>query len=314
MSNKRLILVNDGSTDSSLEICEKYKREHENIVIVDKVNGGLADARNAGLNVAESDYIVFIDPDDYVENDYFSVIEELVLNGDFPVFSYRIRHIDFGDTDIRLQQGVLPTGSAMCTLEKSSLFNSVCNKVYHRKIIEQLKLRFKVNSEPGEDLLFNCEYFKYVDKVRLSDKILYNYMRNGEDSLANKFRANLWDKNKKFISAIERLFSFYNLNNTDEKKVLALSCVAYVHSNIPNMYRKGTKYKKAQRVAFYAEILSDARFYEYFSLLETDDKLFSALKKIYLKGSAKKMDRYYSFLMFIRNNLQGVYNFFRKHK
>ena len=68
-SDYELILVNDGSKDKSLELCEEYERKYKNIRVINKENGGASSARNAGLDVAEGDYILFSDSDDYVEQE-----------------------------------------------------------------------------------------------------------------------------------------------------------------------------------------------------------------------------------------------------
>ena len=65
-TNLEIILVNDGSTDSSLSICKKYLEKDNRIVIVDKSNGGLSDARNAGLENANGEYVMFVDSDDFL--------------------------------------------------------------------------------------------------------------------------------------------------------------------------------------------------------------------------------------------------------
>lgn len=64
--NIEIILVNDGSTDSSIEICKKYSKIDSRILLIDKENGGLSDARNVGLQVAKGDYVLFVDSDDYM--------------------------------------------------------------------------------------------------------------------------------------------------------------------------------------------------------------------------------------------------------
>lgn len=69
-SNYELIIVNDGSTDSSLKICENYSKNDSRIVLLSKKNGGLSDARNYGLRYAKGDYVVFIDSDDFIEKNY----------------------------------------------------------------------------------------------------------------------------------------------------------------------------------------------------------------------------------------------------
>ena len=68
--NLEIICVNDGSTDSSVEILKKYEEQDNRIIIISKKNGGLVDATIAGIKRATGEYIVFLDPDDYIGNDF----------------------------------------------------------------------------------------------------------------------------------------------------------------------------------------------------------------------------------------------------
>ena len=75
--NFELIIVNDGSTDNSFEICKKYEKKDKRIIILNKENGGLSDARNFGINKASGEYITFIDSDDYIDDDYLEYLYNL---------------------------------------------------------------------------------------------------------------------------------------------------------------------------------------------------------------------------------------------
>lgn len=310
-----VVLVNDGSTDGSLEICLEYEKKHENVKVVDKTNGGLASARNAGIDASCSEFIVFIDSDDYVADDYIEWAKSFADKNLLNVCSYIVRHIKFGENIVSAKEGIYTAKEAFCFTQDSGLFNLAWNKIYSRDIIEkEPKLRFEEGTEPGEDLLFNCEYFKRIDKVRILGQPHYYYMRNGEDSLANSFRKNLWDKNKIFIKALEDTYDFLNIDDKNGLNSLSLAVLRYVHSAIPNMYRKKHKFKRAERLKFYDEILDSEKIALYITHLSTEDRLLNNLKKVYSKKSAKKMDRYYSFLMFVRNNFSWLYNLARKVK
>lgn len=77
-----VILVNDGSTDSSKKIAIEFCEKYNNIKFIDKVNGGLSSARNAGLEVANGEYIVFIDSDDYIRSDYLEKLYQSISQND----------------------------------------------------------------------------------------------------------------------------------------------------------------------------------------------------------------------------------------
>ncbi|MFQ7000891.1 MAG: glycosyltransferase family 2 protein [Clostridium sp.] len=72
-TNLEIILVNDGSTDKCGQICDKWKEKDERIKVIHKENGGLSDARNAGIEIAKGEYLSFIDSDDYVHKDFIKV-------------------------------------------------------------------------------------------------------------------------------------------------------------------------------------------------------------------------------------------------
>ena len=310
----KVFLVNDGSTDGSLSICREYAATYKNVEVIDKKNGGLSSARNAGLNAASGEHVVFIDSDDYVSEDYIARVKESAERGDaLTVFPFIVKHIKLGENTVMTDSGEYTAKNALCTLSEKGMFNLAWNKVYSRRIIEtEPTLRFTEGGEPGEDLLFNCDYFKRIDSVYVSEKPVYYYMRNGEDTLANRFRKNLWDNNKIFIDKIKSTFAFFNVEDEYGISVLSAAVLNYVHSAIPNMYRKKHKFKKCERLGFYNEIIASDDFAFYFNNLSGKNVLLNKLKKVYSTESAVKMDRYYSLLMFIRNNFTWLYNILRR--
>ena len=79
-SEYEVIVVNDGSPDNSFSIIEKYKKQYDNIIVIDKKNGGLSSARNAGLSIAKGDYVWFVDADDYISNNALVKIISVISN------------------------------------------------------------------------------------------------------------------------------------------------------------------------------------------------------------------------------------------
>ena len=92
-SNLEIILVNDGSTDGSGVLCDELKKTDKRICVIHKPNGGLSDARNAGLDIATGDYIGFVDSDDYVEPDMFQILLENAMKYDADVSGCRYAEV-----------------------------------------------------------------------------------------------------------------------------------------------------------------------------------------------------------------------------
>lgn len=78
--NYEVILVDDGSPDKCPDICDKYACEYDNIRVLHKKNGGLSDARNAGVSIARGEYVTFVDSDDYIADDYIETLVSMKKN------------------------------------------------------------------------------------------------------------------------------------------------------------------------------------------------------------------------------------------
>ena len=185
IENFELILVDDGSPDNCPEICDRYEKKDSRIKVVHKENGGLSDARNAGIKIAKGEYILFIDPDDYVEENYLEVIEHNIDGCDLLVFSLydlyknaRIR--EYGCDE------VLTRDKALQYLVSDDKFcGYACNKVFKKKIIDRYGLLFDPNVIMCEDILFSYQYIKRINVIKTISIPIYNY-RQRKSSLVSK--------------------------------------------------------------------------------------------------------------------------------
>ena len=150
-SDFELILIDDGSTDNSLAICESYAKEHEEIILLNKVNGGVSSARNAGLKIASGSYTLFVDSDDYMSEDYLTTLYNHCHNCDFVVggFTY------FGSkgSPITPPRHVFTIDDKSNDLEElfrySLLLNTPWAKLYRTRIIKEHNLNFDENMKVG---------------------------------------------------------------------------------------------------------------------------------------------------------------------
>ena len=179
MKDFEIIIVDDGSTDNSMEICEQEAKDKPFIRVFHKENGGLSSARNFGIEHAEGEFIIFPDPDDWVEPDY---LEKLVNIGRVSKADLAIcGHFDEMDGKRRIwNQGaassVMDNRSAMETL---MMPNSFCgyawNKLYSMDVIKANNLRFDTQLGMAQDLHFAVRYFQKIKTVAYNPVPLYHY-------------------------------------------------------------------------------------------------------------------------------------------
>lgn len=187
-----LLLINDGSTDGSDAICREYAAVYSQIKYSTKENGGVSSARNLGLELAQGEYILFVDSDDYVSKDYFSTINKNVENGspDLLMFGYR----NFGSRSTAWSTGAFAEteeyqiAQRIAKAMRQYLFSSLWSKVFKREIIRQHGLRFDNYLSIGEDQLFVFGYAMHINSVASIDDVLYNEDISDGSSLSRKRR------------------------------------------------------------------------------------------------------------------------------
>ena len=202
-STYELILVNDGSTDGSGDVCDQYAKKDKRINVIHKENGGVSSARNAGIEKAKGEYICFIDSDDYVEQNY--LMELIRFKEENPkcdniwcgfqtvddyVNANILQKIVYNSQE---QKTVVSKKQIMDLHEKWLDSGPVC-KLYSRKLIIDNHLRFNETLSLGEDLCFNFQYLDVADDIIIIiNKCLYNYYFVNSFSLSSKFYDNMFE-------------------------------------------------------------------------------------------------------------------------
>ena len=212
----RLILVNDGSTDGTEEICAKYSKKFPNLIrYINSENKGVSHARNLGLKEAKGKYIMFIDSDDYYVKD---TIDEMVKtikrnNCEMVICGCKRSNYVTNNSILKYLPNMLYKRSEYNKIiekgQNNNLFNAVNNKIFLNSIIKYNKLTFDNNLNLGEDYRFVLEYLKYTKCIYNTEKILYLYT-NSNEGLNFKYRNDRIDINFKNIELLE---NFYNNEN-----------------------------------------------------------------------------------------------------
>lgn len=185
ISDFELLLVDDGSTDQSGMICDRYATQDMRIHVIHKENGGVSSARNVGLNAASGTYIVFLDSDDYVDASYLERFE--TQSAELLIAGYQIEGAGIDKTI--LHQEMPKQYKKLTKEEKIKLFqagklNYVCTKRFCADIIQQHKIRFDETLTLAEDTLFVVEYMRYCQSLVLMPDMGYHYVRYEHETLA----------------------------------------------------------------------------------------------------------------------------------
>ena len=183
--NIEILLVNDGSKDASLEMCRGYERQDSRIRVIDKPNGGVSSARNAGLDVARGEYIMFCDSDDWVSPLWCEHMVRNHIPQNLTVCEIAWGGPDAETKDQQLSEEIIVERNRF--LQFSFVMCPPWNKLFERNAIQKSDLRFSGDLRLGEDLIFVMEYLCNVQgQVRILPQRLYYYDTSTEGSLSKR--------------------------------------------------------------------------------------------------------------------------------
>lgn len=205
-SNIEIILVDDGSTDNSGKICDKYALNDKRVKVIHKSNGGLSDARNRGIDVSGGKYLAFIDSDDWIEPDmiekmYNNAIEN---NADISVCQYEIVYSREAVINNKSDRIFVYKGTdIVLAMYKDAVFAShACNKIYKRKLFDGI--RYPVGKLYEDQYTTYKLLWKSKRLVYTEEKYYYYYMRS--DSIVNRV---FDEKNLDVLYATEEAAEFF---------------------------------------------------------------------------------------------------------
>ena len=222
--NIEIIIINDGSTDSSLEICNQLANDDSRIILHDVDNAGVSAARNLGIDVATGDMLMFCDSDDITRPAWVERLVSMTREapGSLGVVGFsRFTTPAFGsmspqkfssDQDVATFQDVaILAPGEFYELERRGLLNSNVNKIYDLAVVRDNSLRFVDEIASGEDLLFNLGYLRVMPgSIFLSMEPLYMIRTDTEGSLSKHHGARSWELSVSLRSEIESLLDEFN--------------------------------------------------------------------------------------------------------
>lgn len=245
MKDWELLLIDDGSKDTSGEICDEYAAKDYRIKVFHKENGGVSSARNLGLDNSIGKWVTFIDSDDWIVNSALD-IDCAKFNEDLLLFSYY--SVSSGVEKLKtIDEYVLSDKEELDSFISKFLIYSIL-KAPWSKLFKRVKIgsiRFDENVRLGEDVLFMFDFLGGVESCRVFNNIFYVY-NEGENSLSSKYRLSI----EEAIYAMEKQFQSYDkltFTNEQVEKYIFLDYKSYCYNDIckrPNLWFKNESVRK----------------------------------------------------------------------
>lgn len=253
--NLEIILVDDGSPDDCPRICDDNAARDSRIRVLHKQNGGQSDARNTGLEVFQGAYVMFVDSDDWIEEDYIAVMFREIQTNSYDMVISGVTYVFDDKRKIKVCEA---KNRNIGELVKSSLLGYACNKLYRRDIIKR-----KFERIVREDMLFNLGVFVDTPQLRYGvvDNSGYNYYQRAESTLHSASvipvqEVYMWlnrvsvlfgeiqcETKEAVINHIAYVFltdSFITVVNAGKNTVRATEYIKAVFSSLPQDFLKST--------------------------------------------------------------------------
>lgn len=192
--NLEIILVDDGSEDSSLAICNAHKRKDKRIKVIHQDNAGVSAARNAALRLAMGDYVCFVDQDDFIAKDYVEYLMGLIEKNTAQivvvpnVIYYSSGREEYSEKHLPTEDTVWSGEKAACEMLYSKMEIGPWSKIISRVLLEENKIRFHEGIFGGDGYAFSVESFAKAKKVAVGYKGVYYYRVDNYESEMSKYR------------------------------------------------------------------------------------------------------------------------------
>lgn len=261
-----LIIINDGSTDSTPTICNELENNYNCIKVIHQKNSGVSSARNRGLDNAQGKYITFIDSDDYISSDLLNKMYNNIRKYNTDLVAYNSYYIDYltkasnqrnkkivettydgiyNDNEIE----ILIKNIIDYKKPREAFFSSACSKLFKKSIIKKNEINFNEDVIIAEDTLFVVEYLFHCNRVFCSNEPHYFYVQHSSSSTSKAITADeKWHSFKNYLNNLTDLFrnSEYSYL-TENAQSLSLKSMSTVLKFIFNNSSYNSYIKKSSR-------------------------------------------------------------------
>lgn len=255
-----VILIDDGSINGCEKICDEYSIKYNNIKVIHQKNQGVSIARNAGIKIAKGQWIMFVDPDDWVEK---NICEELIKyakdnidiiisscnecykNKKIKISTFDKDYIEFNKNDTQILQLHLISNEVLEKEKNAAYLGTPWAKLYRTSFIRENDLSYKEGIKRGQDVIFNLYCFEKAKKIIYTKNFLYNYRKclesatNKHDKIIIENYSKYMEEELKFIQKYNKANIFYEAYNIRTLKFISEIINKYAFKSKILSYKEG---------------------------------------------------------------------------
>ena len=281
-----VLILNDGSTDSTLSVLRAYARTDPRFQIFNLPNGGPSRARNRGIELARGDYLYFMDADDLIHPEMLEALLSRAEREELDVIccGYQMEntasnppHCKEFRFDAFAAYSAEEFRARLTPLIQAHLMYVVWNKLYRARLIREKGIRFPEEYKSGEDRLFNTAVFPEIQRFRMVDAPYYRYFLRGQSTLANRYIENRFESVLACHDALTQAYQKMVLFDHESQAAISFAFIKGVLSCFTQLHAKGCPLRRKEKRAFIGEILAHPAVQE---ALGREDPAFGYAKTV----------------------------------
>ena len=287
-----ILLIDDGSSDKSGAICDEYQSNFPNVFVSHIENNGVAEARNLGISLSKGNYLYFMDPDDFLSDNFFDKISSnLKQKWDVLCFGYN-EIKENRNTVLSCRPhfythcGLLGKNefrNEFIELFKTDMMYNVWSRIYNKTFILKHDIRFP-NKQIGEDTLFNFQVYRHLNTVLFIDSTLYNYIAGRSGSALTSFHPRRIEIQLDELQELQKLLKQFQIEDETLIQEIKTKIVVSAAFQISNL-----KLRRQKKIELLQSLVDNEAFESIF--LNNGEQII---------GSYKELLRQRNFSLFLR--------------